>query len=175
MVIACSFKESLQKNHLCEQPFALCTSAVCVPSPEDSEKAVCFCDVENGPSMGTKPCGDLKPSKDKNGITTLYSAYSLKQFEQGYKGMKCPAGTPWTWCLNKSCTVDPSNPKKAICVCDVIRGKEEWMTLGGNCNTSTCETGYWSGATLKDVDEGSAFLIKMLGLEKSPVRWCQNP
>jgi len=21
--------------------------------------------------------------------------------------MKCPKGTPWTWCLNKRCTVDP--------------------------------------------------------------------
>jgi hypothetical protein len=60
----------------------------------------------------------------------VYSAFSLEQFKQGKKVLRCPNGTPWTWCLNKRCTVDPSDPKKAICVCDGLR-TEEWITLGG--------------------------------------------
>jgi len=83
----------------------------------------------------------------------------MKQFEAGKKGMKCPSGTPWTWCLNKRCTVDPGNSKRAICSCDVMRSGE-WMTLGGNCDTSTCNTGYWSGAALSDFASGVVFLSK---------------
>lgn len=160
------------KNQLCNHTYALCTSARCVPQPGDPSKAICFCDVEEGKSLSTVPCETVKPTTDANGIRTVYSTFSMKQFEVGKKGMKCPGSTPWTWCLNKRCTVEPSDPKKAICICDVMRNTGEWMTLGGNCDRSTCKTGYWSGATLAEVENGSAFLIKMLGLDKSPVKWC---
>jgi hypothetical protein len=159
------------KNQLCKHQFALCTSALCVPQPGDPTKAICFCDVEEGASMSTVPCNTIAPSTDVNGIRTVYSTFSLKQFQEGKKGMKCPDGTPWTWCLNKRCTVDPNNSKKAICVCDVVRtGK--WMTLGGNCDTSTCKTGYWSAAPLADFADGNAFMTKALGLKESPAKWC---
>lgn len=162
-------------NRLCKQQYALCTSAPCVPQPGDPTKAVCFCDVEEGDSLATVSCDSIKPSTDANGVTTVYSTFSLKQLMSGKKGMKCPDGTPWTWCLNKQCTVDPFNPKKAICVCDVMR-KNEWTTLGGNCDASTCKTAYWSGAPLSDFIDGSAFLAKALGLKESPVKWCPaNP
>jgi hypothetical protein len=161
------------KNQLCNHEYALCTSARCVPQPGDPTKAICFCDVEEGKSMSTVACDTLKPSTDDNGVRTVYSTFSLKQFIAGKKGMKCPAGTPWTWCLNKRCTVDPSDPKKAICVCDVVR-KGEWMTLGGNCDTATCKTGYWSGAPIPDAESGAAFLTKALGLDKSPAKWCPD-
>ena len=122
--------------------------------------------------MSSTSCDKLQPSTDAQGIRTLFSAYSMKQFQEGKQGMKCPDGTPWTWCLNKRCTVDPANPKKAICVCDVMR-TGEWMTLGGNCDTATCATGYWSGATIENVEQGSAFMVKALGLDPSPLKWCQ--
>ncbi|MGE3808543.1 MAG: hypothetical protein AB7K24_28085 [Gemmataceae bacterium] len=121
--------------------------------------------------MSTVDCNRLKPSTDDNGIRTVYSTFSLKQFTEGKKGMKCPAGTPWTWCLNKRCTVDPANPKKAICVCDVVR-KGEWMTLGGNCDTKTCKTAYWSAAPLADFDTGNAFMTRAMGYKESPAKWC---
>lgn len=158
-------------KHLCKHQFALCTSALCVPMPGDSHKAICFCDVEVGPSMSTVPCDTIQPRKDVNGIYTIFSTYSAKQFQEGKRGMKCPNGTPWTWCLNKKCTIDPSNPKKAVCTCDVKRSGE-WITLGGDCNTATCKTGYWSGASMSDVEEGSEFLARTLGLEKPPLKWC---
>jgi hypothetical protein len=156
---------------LCKHEYALCTSALCVPQPDNPNQAICFCDVEKGPSMSTAACKTLQPSTDANGIRTVYSTFSFKQFQEGKKGMKCPAGTPWTWCLNKRCTVDPYNAKKAICTCDVMR-TDEWTTLGGNCDTSTCKTGYWSGATINDLEEGNVFLTKALGLKVSPVKWC---
>ena len=162
------------KNRLCNHPFALCTSARCVPQPGDPTKAICFCDVEEGKSLSTVPCDKLKPSTDDNGIRTVYSTFSLKQFQAGKKVLKCPKGTPWTWCLNKRCTVDPSNPKKAICVCDVVRNSGAWSTAGGDCKTDTCKTAYWSGASIKDFESGSAFLMKALGLDKSPVKWCPD-
>ena len=62
-----------------------------------------------------------KLSTDANGVRTVYSQFALKQFAQGKRTLKCAAATPWTWCLNKPCTVDPANPTKAICACDVLR------------------------------------------------------
>jgi len=156
---------------LCKHQYALCTSALCIPQPGDPTKAICVCAVEEGASMASVPCNTIQPSTDANGIRTVYSAFSLEQFKQGKKVLTCASGTPWTWCLNKRCTVDPSDPKKAICVCDVLR-TGEWITLGGNCDTATCSTGYWSGATLKDFNEASSFMVKALSLDPSPVKWC---
>jgi len=156
---------------LCKHQYALCTSALCIPQPGDATKAICFCDVQDGASVASVPCNTIQPTTDANGIRTVYSAFSLEQFKQGKKVLQCSSGTPWTWCLNKRCTVDPSDPKKAICVCDVLR-TEEWITLGGNCDTGTCTTGYWSGATVKDFNEATSFLVKALSLDQSPVKWC---
>jgi hypothetical protein len=156
---------------LCKHQYALCTSALCVPQPGDPTKAICFCDVEDGASMSSVPCNTNEPSTDSNGIRTVYSAFSLEQFKEGKKVLRCSSGTPWTWCLNKRCTVDPSDPKKAICTCDVLR-TGEWITLGGKCDTGTCTTGYWSGATVKDFDEAASFMVKSLKLDHSPVEWC---
>jgi hypothetical protein len=158
--------------YLCKQQYALCTSAVCVPQPGDPTKVICKCDVEDGASMASVACDTLQPSTDANGIRTVFSTYSLTQSIQGLKAMTCPGNTPWSQCLNKRCTVDPSNPTKAICICDVVRSPDPWMTLGGNCDTSTCATSYWSGATIPDAYSGGAFMSKALGLDKSPVQWC---
>lgn len=160
-------------NHMCKHQFALCTSALCIPQPGDPTKAICFCDVEEGVSLSSVPCGTTLPSTDSHGIRTVYSAYSPKQFLQGKKGMKCPSGTPWSWCLNKICTVDPTNAKKAICICDVVRSPGEWTTLGGDCDTSSCKTAYWSGATIEDMESATNFLLKGLGLKESPIKWCK--
>lgn len=161
------------QNYLCEHQYALCTSAPCVPEPGDSKEAICFCDVEEGKSMSSEPCDSVRPRTDANGIRTVYSAFSLDQFYTGKKGMKCDSGTPWTWCLNKRCTVYPYDPTRAICVCDVMR-TGEWMTLGGDCNPATCDTAYWSGAPIPDFEDAADFMTKALGLEKSPVTWCEE-
>jgi hypothetical protein len=170
--VAFGSEQSAKSNmQLCKHQYALCTSALCIPQPGDPTKAICFCDVQEGASMSSVPCNTIQPSTDANGIVTVYSAFSLEQFKEGKKVLTCASGTPWTWCLNKRCTVDPSDPKKAICVCDVLRTGES-ITLGGNCDTATCSTGYWSGATVKDFNEATSFMAKALSLDPSPVKWC---
>lgn len=158
---------------ICEHEYALCTSAKCIPDPSNPGQAVCFCDVKEGKSMSTTRCKNLKPKTDSKGIRTVYSTYSLDQYLEGKKGMQCPDGTPWSWCLNKKCTVDPMDPKKAVCVCDIMH-EGEWVTLGGNCDTTTCQTGYWSGATVESIKEASDFLIKELGVDPSNLKSCSQ-
>ena len=173
LIAAFGHAESAQaENYLCQQQFALCTSAPCIPEPGNPTVAICSCDVEDGPSLASVACDTVKPSTDANGIRTVYSQFALKQWQQGKKTLKCPSGTPWTWCLDKRCTVDPANPKKAICACDVVR-TGEWITAGGNCNTATCNTAYWSAAPLDAFSDGTDFLLKSLKLKKSPVTWCR--
>ena len=173
LIAAFGHAESAQaENYLCQQQFALCTSAPCIPEPRNPKVAICSCDVEDGPSLASVACDTVKPSTDANGIRTVYSQFALKQWQQGKKTLKCPSGTPWTWCLDKPCTVDPANPKKAICACDVVR-TGEWITAGGNCNTATCNTAYWSAAPLDAFSDGTDFLLKSLKLKKSPVTWCR--
>jgi hypothetical protein len=173
LIAAFGHAESTQaENYLCQQQFALCTSAPCIPEPGNPKVAICSCDVEDGPSLASVACDTVKPSTDANGIRTVYSQFALKQWQQGKKTLKCPSGTPWTWCLDKRCTVDPANPKKAICACDVVR-TGEWITAGGNCNRATCNTAYWSAAPLDAFSDGTDFLLKSLKLKKSPVTWCR--
>ncbi len=166
-------KEEKRQLTLCEQTYALCTSAKCVPMPGDPSRAICTCTVEEGKSMATVPCEKLKPTVDENKIRTIYSTFNFKQYREGKKIMQCPGGTPWTDCLNKTCTVDPDNPTKAICTCDVIRSSEDWVTFGGGCETATCGKAYFSGAPVKASEEANAFMTKELGLPEVPVKLCR--
>ena len=161
------------ENYLCRQQFALCTSAPCIPEPGNPKVAMCSCDVEDGPNLASVACDTVKPSTDANGVRTVYSQFALKQWQQGKKTLTCPAGTPWTWCLNKPCTVDPANPNKAMCACDVVR-EGEWITAGGNCNTGTCNTAYWSAAPADAFSDGTNFLLKSLNIKTSPVKACRR-
>lgn len=158
---------AVAKNYLCNQQFALCTSAPCVPQPGNPNVSICACEVLEGPNLATVECDTVKPSTDANGVRTVYSQFALTQFEQGKKGLKCESGTPWSNCLNKICTVDPANPGKAICACDVVR-TGEWQTAGGDCDAATCKTAYWSGALLADSKNNADFMIEQLKITKSP-------
>lgn len=70
------------------------------------------------------------------------------------------------------CTVDPTNPKKAMCACGVVRTGGEWITAGGNCNTATCNTAYWSGATAGAMSDVTSFMLKQLNIKETPVNAC---
>jgi hypothetical protein len=50
----------------------------------------------------------------------------------------------------------------------------KWITAGGNCNTATCKTAYWSGAPLNDFNDGTDFLVKQLKLKKVPGELVQS-
>jgi hypothetical protein len=160
-----------QSMRICDQEYALCTSAKCIPDPSHSKQAICFCEVMKGKSMGTTHCKKLEPKIDANGVQTVYSTFSLEQLSEGKKVMQCPNGTPWTWCLNKKCTVDPMDPNKAVCICDIMY-QEDWVTFGGNCDQVTCQTGYWSGAPIDAFHEGANLLIKEFDLDPSIIKEC---
>lgn len=176
LIVFSSYKKKENSNsgfQLCYNEYALCTSAKCVPLPGNPNQVICSCVVENGPSAATVPCDTLTPFTDSFGIRTIFSTFSFEEFQNGKKALHCPDGTPWSNCLNKQCTVDPSDPQKAICICDLVRtGK--WFTAGGDCDSSTCATNYWSGALDSDLKPSSAFLVKALGLKKSPVKSCPH-
>lgn len=70
------------KNYLCNQQFALCTSAPCIPQPGNPKAAICVCDVQEGPNLATVECDTVKPSTDADGVRTVYSQFMLTQFQQ---------------------------------------------------------------------------------------------
>ncbi len=130
---------------VCDQEYALCTSARCIPTPGSSTKAICDCVVNKGKSVGYKTCQQRLPRQDKYKVTSLISTFSFAQFATKTP-MNCPEGSPWTNCVDMPCTVDPQNPKHALCNCK-INDTQAFFTFGGDCNTNTCSTGFWSGAT----------------------------
>jgi hypothetical protein len=155
---------------ICDQQYALCTSAPCIPDPRDPEKtAICDCVVQPGLSFGMTECSARRP-RTSSGVKLLTSTYSFAQYRTKAT-MTCPSGAPWTFCLDKPCTVDPMNRLRAICACDIHRTKV-FVTLGGACDTLSCDTGYWSAATLSDVRSGGAAMAKALGLDGPPDNAC---
>lgn len=143
-----SFAEEPAKPIICDQDYALCTSARCIPAPGSSTNAICDCSVEKGKSAGYKTCKERKPVEDKFKVTSLISTFSFEQFATK-RPMNCPEGLPWTNCVDRLCTVDPQNSKRALCNC-MIERTQAFFTFGGDCNTNTCATGFWSGATQAD-------------------------
>jgi hypothetical protein len=139
-----SFAEDPATPIICDQDYALCTSARCIPAPGSSTHAICDCSVEKGQSAGYKTCKERKPVEDKYKVTSLISTFSFEQFGTK-RPMNCPEGLPWTNCVDGLCTVDPQNAKRALCNCTIER-TQAFTTFGGDCNTNTCATGFWSGA-----------------------------
>lgn len=162
--------DMLSPGGVCDKKYALCTSAPCIPDPENPNKAICFCEVYTGKSFGQIACDRRMNFVDEKGIEHLTSTYSFAQYDSK-KTLTCPDGSPWTFCLDKPCTVDPADPKKAICQCEV-KHSGEFVTLGGNCDKSTCKTSYWSAASPQDTQGAMAILVKSLGLTQAPSNYC---
>lgn len=141
------------KGMICENKYVLCT-----------------CDVNEGKNFGMSECQTRTPVTDSNGVTRAVSNYSFNQTPVK-PGLLCPSGKPWTFCLDKPCIIDPWNPVKAICTCDIER-KEPFVTFGGECNTLTCDTAYWSAATLEDIKGANVVLMKAFGLKDDPIEYC---
>lgn len=152
----------------CDQPYALCTSAPCIPDPDDPEgQAICECSVHNGESLGMTSCldrakkverlvyaglptgfgsGEREPIRIDSATKLVTSTFSDLEFGPK-KALVCPSGYPWTDCLDAPCTINPMDSGQAICRCPIVR-EAVFLTLGGNCDTDTCPDGYWSAATI---------------------------
>jgi thiol-disulfide isomerase/thioredoxin len=126
---------------LCNQTFALCTTAPCMPSSSDPNISVCNCVVVNGYSVGFKTCTDRAQSGNK-----VRSAFSTTNVNANFGVLSCPSGVPWANCLDVECEIDPTNPAVAKCQCLTVRTGES-RTFGGGCDTATCTSTIWSAAT----------------------------
>lgn len=135
---------------VCNQMYALCTSARCIPLPGSANEAICECVTAMGPSVGFTSCDKRKKTFTKYKTIALISTFSFEQFESK-KNMSCPKGMPWANCVDMPCTVDPQNKKRALCTCKIDNTKA-FFTFGGTCNTETCATGFWSGATADNAE-----------------------
>ena len=47
-----------QFSYACTQSYAICDTAFCIPDQNDPTKMRCSCEVENGTSMGKRPCDE---------------------------------------------------------------------------------------------------------------------
>lgn len=169
-IVACGYSAmDGGKFSLCSEKYALCTSAQCIPNPTHPDQTICFCEVQEGINLGKMPCSKRIPYTDNKGGRHLVSTFSLEQFS-AKKQMVCESGS-WSNCLDQPCVVNPLDPSKALCMCKIVRsGKFE--TLGGNCDTSTCEKGYWSGATTESNLKNIQVLVEALNLGKNPRNYC---
>jgi hypothetical protein len=169
-------EKSSNTGIICENTYVLCTSAPCIPDPSNPDtKAICTCDVNNGKNFGTSECSERIPQTDAKGVTRALSTYSFNQSPTN-PALACPGGKPWTNCLDMPCIVDPMNPLNAICTCEIER-EQAFITFGGKCNTLTCDTAYWSGATVDSFNTANKELMKASGIIDNPAQYCpgQNP
>lgn|GEM_PF-1178834 len=125
---------------LCDQRYALCTSAACQPSPTDPSVSICHCFVQDGYSMAYGTCESRKPSGKR-----MSSSFSTQKLTSKSAIMTCPASVPWANCLDAPCEVDPKDPSRAICQCPVVETGPS-VIFGGDCDTAACTSAIWSGA-----------------------------
>jgi peroxiredoxin len=151
---------------LCNQTFALCTTAPCEPSKTDPGISVCHCVVENGYSIGFKSCTDRAQSGTK-----LVSDFSTVNVNPSFAVLACPSGVPWANCLDMPCEIDPTNPALANCQCHTVNTGES-LTFGGGCEPSTCTSTVWSAAT-PDLP-GSTQYIKGMKQLNQPITFPKN-
>ncbi|MFH0967866.1 MAG: hypothetical protein V1862_09320, partial [Methanobacteriota archaeon] len=80
-------KEEVTVPGVCNQPYALCDTAICVPSQSDPTKVICSCFVEDGVSLGENNCSAWAPIGmylDENGEWIIKAGYSVGQITSTY-------------------------------------------------------------------------------------------
>jgi hypothetical protein len=163
-----------QASVVCEGKYALCTSAACTPIPVRDAKtgkmvvtrALCECEVANGPSLGDLPCAERTPQGDNRFLVSTFSFGETAI----RSAMTCPSGTAWASCFDQPCIVDPKDPTKAQCTCPV-QTTGEYETLGANCDKTKCGN-LWSGATADARKGASKLLAGAVGLKAVPANSC---
>lgn len=166
----------LTKPTLCNGVYALCISAPCTPIPTYNQQtgqieattALCECQVVTGPSLGNLSCANRQPQG--TGGRYIVSTYSFAQLRTKPL-LSCPSGTPWTFCYDQPCVIDPKQPDHATCTCPV-RTSGAYVTEGGGCDTAQCAATIWSAATPQADAGASKELAKLLKLPKVPSNNC---
>ncbi|CDO89430.1 hypothetical protein AWC29_12935 [Mycobacterium triplex] len=148
---------------MCDQTFALCTTAPCVPSATDPNISVCDCVVVNGNSIGSKNCSDRAQSGNK-----IRSAFSTVNINANFAVLSCPSGAAWANCLDVECEIDATNPARAKCQCVTVKSGPS-ITFGGGCDTATCTSTTWSAATPEMYQDGMRQLRAAMDRVGKPV------
>jgi peroxiredoxin len=154
---------------LCNQPFALCTTASCQPSTTDPNISVCRCVMQNGYSVGYKTCAE----RAQKG-SSVRSDFSTMNINPSFRVLSCPTGVPWANCVDVECEIDPTNPAVALCQCVTVRtGKS--FTFGGGCDPTNCASEIWSGASAQS-SLNTSYLkgMKQLGQPVTFPKACPN-
>lgn len=74
-------------SYVCNQGYALCDTAFCVPDQDDPTKMRCSCTVESGTSIGGDSCSEWTPVgmyTDENGEWMIKAGYSVGQIVSTY-------------------------------------------------------------------------------------------
>jgi len=135
---------------VCESTYALCTTAQCTPIEEGQETVFCDCQVKTGYSAGSTPCHDPVDSEEGKQIVSRYSP--IKSYAV------CTNDRPWAWCYDRPCIVDKNDPAKAVCSCNIAKGKGPYVMVTDAFTASTCTTGLYSSATLEGLKGVTDFL-----------------
>jgi peroxiredoxin/uncharacterized membrane protein YphA (DoxX/SURF4 family) len=160
----------IDKAWLCDQKYALCTEAACVPSKTNPKVSVCLCKVTSGYAVGFKSC-DQRAPKGKQ----LHSNFSLQGVTSSTRVMTCSAEGHWVQCLDVVCELDADHPDQAHCQC-VNMNTTNFLTFAGNCDTTTCSSVIWS-ATTEPFPGGAQYEkgLKQLGIKYEVPKGCPTP
>lgn len=141
----------------CNQQYALCPAAKCVPDPIYNNIAYCNCYVENGVnySYGNKTCSELSPRFGTHGEQYIYSTFSPIIKSLGFKRITCPSKNTNLNCMNQICSINPNNTNQAICRCKNTNNNgsswNAWVKSDSSCN-------YISGSSNTMTDSLSSYI-----------------
>lgn len=95
------------KFYACKSKFALCTTAICTPTPGKKDTVSCDCKVKTDYSAATQQCQPVKKTNEGELVYSRY--YPIKSY------VVCANNRPWAWCLDKPCLIDKKiHPKLLV-------------------------------------------------------------
>ena len=148
---------------VCSGTYALCTTATCKPVAGRKRLLSCSCTVQQGSSAGAKSCREVPQGPPTAGQTIPSRYYPIKSTAV------CSNSRRWAFCLDKTCTVDPSL-LTATCTCTrKSTPKQHYVVVTDSFSASTCTTDIWSSATVRDVLQITGFLQNSQQLKPFPI------
>jgi hypothetical protein len=127
----------------CNQPYALCNTALCARSEDNPSIAKCHCVALNGYSIGFKTCEERAQLG-----TSLWSTFSTANVNSEFGILICPDDAAWVNCLDYPCEMDARDPALATCQCAVVE-TGPFRTFGGRCDERACTAELLSGTSLE--------------------------
>jgi hypothetical protein len=166
MLVIVQVHAATNKFTLCNSKYALCTFVPCDPVPGKKDVVSCHCNVKEAYSFGTKSCDELKEVTKGQSVSSRYSPIN--------EMVICSNERPWAFCLDSPCVVDSKDPTKADCLCSLVANKGPYAVSINTDGKSECTNGIYSSATIKDINEATAFLKTHKELPPLPIKIIQD-